>query len=262
MLTDLRILFVGGLISFRALFNWLSPWIYVPSLLVAPIVQILLFAYMGRSAGLESDGFYVIGNAVQYSAIPCLFAMANTVAGERWTQTLGIVLVTPAHRLPLFLGRSVPVVINGFVVSMFSLVVGSLLLGVSIPRSAWLPLALVVAVAAASCTGLGLANAALGLRVRETAVMSNVLFGLLLIFSGANVPLEALPGWMEAVGSWLPLSHAIEAARELAAGGSLGAVAGLLTQEVGLGLLYGAAGLVALRLLEEEGRRRATLEIQ
>ena len=38
----------------------------MPSLLVAPIFQILLFAYIGRSAGLESDEFYVIGNAVQY----------------------------------------------------------------------------------------------------------------------------------------------------------------------------------------------------
>jgi ABC-2 type transport system permease protein len=261
-MTDLRIFFVGGLISFRALFNWLSPWIYIPSLLVAPIVQILLFAFMGRAAGVQSDEFYVIGNAVQYSAIPCLFAMANTVAGERWTQTLGIVLVTPAHRVPLFLGRSLPVVINGFFVSMFSLVVGSLILDVDIPRSAWLPMALVVAVAATSCTGLGLANAALGLRVRETAVMSNVLFGLLLIFSGANVPLDELPSWMATVGSWLPLTHAIEAARELADGATLADVSGLVGREVSLGVLYGLIGLLALRLLEFEGRRRATLEIQ
>jgi len=225
-------------------------------------VQILLFAYMGRTAGVESDGFYVIGNAVQYSAIPCLFAMANTVAGERWTQTLGIVLVTPANRLALFLGRSLPVVVNGFFVSMFSLVVGSLILGVSIPASAWLPLALVVGVAAASCTGLGLANAALGLRVRETAVMSNVLFGLLLVFCGANIAVDALPGWMEAVAQWLPMTHAIEAAREIAAGGTLGSVAGLIGRELALGVGYGAVGLVALRLLEAEGRRRATLEIQ
>lgn len=261
-MTSLRIFFVGGLISFRALFNWLSPWIYIPSLLVAPIVQILLFAYMGRAAGQESDTFYVIGNAVQYSAIPCLFAMANTVAGERWTQTLGIVLVTPANRVALFLGRSLPVVVNGFFVSMFSLVVGGLLLGVRLPGSAWLPLALIVAIAAVSCTGLGLANAALGLRVRETAVMSNVLFGLLLIFSGANVPVDALPGWMEAVSRWLPLTHAIEAAREVAAGAALADVSGLIGRELTLGVLYGALGLAALRLLEAEGRRKATLEIQ
>lgn len=261
-MTSLRIFFIGGIISFRALFNWLSPWIYIPSLLVAPVFQILLFAYIGRSAGIESDGFFVIGNAVQYSAIPCLFAMANTVAGERYTQTLGIVLSTPARRIPLFLGRSLPVVVNGFVVSMFSLVVGSLLLGVSIPASRWLPLALVVAVAAASCTGLGLVNAALGLRVRETAVLSNVLFGVLLVFCGVNVPLDALPAWMAATGRWLPLTHAIEAARALAAGSSLGSVAGLVFAETALGVAYGAVGLIALRLLEVEGRRRATLEIQ
>ena len=261
-MSSARIFFVGGLISFRALFNWLSPWIYIPSMLVAPIFQILLFAYIGRSAGIESDAFFVIGNAVQYSAIPCLFAMANTIAGERFTQTLGIVLVTPARRIPLFLGRSLPVVVNGFLVSMFSLVVGSLLLGVTIPVSAWLPLAVVVAVASMSCTGFGLVNAALGLRVRETAVLSNVLFGVLLIFCGVNVPLDALPGWMEVVGRWLPLTHAIEAARELAAGGSLASVAGLVGHEVSLGIGYGAIGLLALRLLEVEGRRHATLEIQ
>ncbi len=261
-MTSLRIFFVGGLISFRALFNWLSPWIYIPSMLIAPIVQILLFAYMGRAAGVESDEFYLIGNAVQYSAIPCLFAMANTVAGERWTQTLGIVLVTPANRLALFLGRSLPVVVNGFIVSMFSLVVGSLVLGVRLPASSWAPLALVVGIAAVSCTGLGLANAALGLRVRETAVMSNVLFGLLLIFCGANVPMDALPAWMESVGRWLPLTHAIEAARLIADGASLGSVSGLIGRELALGVGYGAVGLVALRLLEAEGRRKATLEIQ
>jgi ABC-2 type transport system permease protein len=261
-MSSLRVFFVGGLISFRALFNWLSPWIYVPSMLVAPIFQILLFAYIGRSAGVESDAFFVIGNAVQYAAIPCLFAMANTIAGERWTQTLGIVLVTPARRVPLFLGRSLPVVLNGFFVSMFSLVVGSLLLGVRVPATAWLPLALVVAVASMSCTGFGLVNAALGLRVRETAVLSNVLFGVLLIFCGVNVALSALPGWMEVVGRALPLTHAIEAARALAAGGTLASVSGLVVTEVALGVAYGAVGLVALRLLEVEGRRRATLEIQ
>ncbi len=206
-MTSLRIFFVGGLISFRALFNWLSPWIYVPSMLVAPIVQILLFAYMGRAAGVESDEFYLIGNAVQYSAIPCLFAMANTVAGERYTQTLGIVLVTPANRVALFLGRSLPVVVNGAIVSMFSLVVGALLLGVRLPAGSWLPLAVIILIAAVSCTGLGLANAALGLRVRETAVMSNVLFGLLLIFSGANVPVDALPG-VDGLGVAVAPAHA------------------------------------------------------
>jgi ABC-2 type transport system permease protein len=64
--SSLRIFFVGGLTSYRALFDWLSPWIYIPSLLVAPVFQILLFAYIGRSAG-SSRTVLLIGNALQYA---------------------------------------------------------------------------------------------------------------------------------------------------------------------------------------------------
>jgi hypothetical protein len=96
--TSVRIFFVGGLTSYRALFSWMSPWIFVPTFMVAPIFQILLFAYIGRTAHLESDRCYVIGNALQYASLPCLFAMANTIAGERNQQTLGAILASPAPR--------------------------------------------------------------------------------------------------------------------------------------------------------------------
>lgn len=261
-MTSLRIFFVGGLISFRALFGWLSPWVYVPSLLVAPVFQVLLFAFIGRSAGVGSDSFYLVGNAVQYAAIPCVFAMANTIAGERQTQTLGVVLATPAPRLPLFLGRSLPVVLNGWLVSLFTLAMGSWILGVHIPAAAWPALALTLAVGSASCTGLGLVAAAIGLRVRETAVLSNLVFGVLLLFCGANVAVDALPRWMAAVSPWVPLSHAITAARELVGGADLGAVTALLVREFILGVGYATVGFLALRLLELDSRRRATLERQ
>lgn len=258
----LRVLFVGGLTSFRALFGWLSPVVYVPSLIVSPVFQILLFAYVGRHAGVESDAFYLVGNAVQYSAIPCLFAMANTIAGERGTQTLAIVLTSPANRLALFFGRSVPVVVNGWFATLVSLAAGAWLLGVDIPGGQWPSLAVAVVAGCASCTGLGLVEAAIAMRVRSTAVLSNILFGVLLIFSGANVAVEALPGWMAAVSPWLPLSHAIAASRALAAGSPLGSQLGPLGQELWLGVGYAAVGLVALRLLELDGRRRATLELR
>ena len=36
-MNSVRLFFVGGLTSYRALFYWLSPTIYIPSLIVAPI---------------------------------------------------------------------------------------------------------------------------------------------------------------------------------------------------------------------------------
>lgn len=260
-MTGLRVFFVGGLISYRALFGWMSPWVFIPTLVVTPLFQILLFVYIGRAAELESDEFYVIGNALQYASVPCLFAMTNTIAGERYQQTLGFVLVTPAGRMPLFLGRSLPVILNGAFVAAFSLVVSGAILGIEVPSSAIAPLGLVVLVSAISCTGLGLFNAGIGLRVRDTSVLLNIMVGFLLVFTGANVPLDQLPGWMSAAAHGLPLTHGIEAARGLADGRSLGDVGGLVGAELLVGVLYGVLGYGVLRYMELQSRRHATLEL-
>ncbi|HMI98582.1 MAG TPA: ABC transporter permease [Gaiellaceae bacterium] len=259
-MTSLRIFFVGGQMSYRALFHWMTPQIYVPSLLVAPIFQILLFAYIGRSAGLNSDKFYLVGNSLQYAAVPCLFAMSQLIGGERYQNTLSAILVSPARRIPLFFGRAIPVVANGAFVAAFSLTAGALILRVHIPFSAIPALALVILVAAFSCTGLGLINAALSLAVRENAVLTNVIFGFLLIFTGANVPLDALPGWMSTAAQGLPFTHAIKAARQLADGASFGSVAGIIGVELLVGLCYAAAGYALLRFMEVRSRRNASLE--
>jgi ABC-2 type transport system permease protein len=259
-MNNLRVFVLGGLTSYRALFTWLSPWILIPTFLISPLIQILLFAYVGRAAGVGSDSFFLIGNAVLYTATPCLFAMSNTIGGERQQGTLPLLLASPARRIPLFLGRALPVILNGFLVALFGLVAGALVLGVRIPASSLPPLVLVVGVATFSCTGLGLVTAALGLRVRETAVLANVVFGVLMIFAGVNVPLNVLPDWMASIAEWMPLTHGIAAAREVAAGRSLADTAPALAAEAGLGVLFTGIGLVMLAYFERESRRRATLD--
>jgi ABC-2 type transport system permease protein len=258
--TSARVFLFGGLMSYRALFGWLSPWVFIPSLLVAPVFQILLFVYIGRSAQLESDEFYVIGNAIQYAAVPCLFAMTQLIAGERFQQTPGYILITPPKRLPLFLGRSLPVVANGFFVAAFALVVGGAIVGMEVKVSTYAPIALVTAVSAFSCTGLGLVNAGLGFIVRETSVLSNIIFGLLLVFTGANVPVDDLPRWMQVVSEGMPFTHGIEAVRQLVDGASLADVWGLVGAEALIGVVYGAGGYALIRALEVAGRRHATLD--
>ena len=94
----LRVALIGGLLSFRGLFNWLHPALFVPTLIVPPLFQVLFFAYLGRAAELESDTFYVVGNSIQLAALPGLFAMSQAIAGERRAQTLPHLLASPASR--------------------------------------------------------------------------------------------------------------------------------------------------------------------
>jgi ABC-2 type transport system permease protein len=255
-----RIFFVGGVIAYRALFNWLNPWIFVPTLVVAPIFQVLFFAYLGRAAGLESDRFYVIGNALQIAALPGLFAMTFSISGERWFQTLSPLLATPANRAAIFLGRALPVVVNAAFVCVVSFVAGVLILGVHIDAASLPALAVVIAATSVSCTGFGFLGGPLGLAWRDAIIAINLADAVLLVFCGVNIPIETLPGWMQATSEYLPVTHGLRAARRVADGATLGDVAGLVLAELTIGAAYAAIGYVWLRRLELVARRGARLE--
>jgi ABC-2 type transport system permease protein len=257
---NLRVFFVGGYISYRALFGWMRPSMYIPTMLGTPVFQILFFAYIGRSIGLRSDAFFVVGNAVQVSAMAGIFGMSMTIGGERWTQTLSPLLATPASRIPLFLGRALPLIVNGVITSAFGFVVGRLLLRFHPPLSVVPALALVVVCSATACTALGLVVGAVGLRARDVLFSANLVYFLMLLFCGVNAPLDALPGWMQAVGRALPLTHGIQAGRRVAAGAPVSDVSGLLGKELALGAVYAALAFGLFRFFEVRGRRSATLE--
>jgi ABC-2 type transport system permease protein len=261
MSSSLRVFFVGGLISFRALFNWMKPSLYIPTMLGSPLFQILFFTYLGRFAlAGESDSFFIVGNAVQVCAMAAVYGMTMAVANERQFGTLGPLLASPASRPAVFLGRGVPVLVNGLVVSVFGFLVGVVLLDFHPAAGAWPSLALIVLVTTASCTAFGMLLGSIGLYGRDFFFVANLAYYILLLFCGVNVPLSVLPGWMQDIGRCLPLTHGIAAARRVADGGSLSSVSGLIWTELGIGVAYAVVGFLLFRFLEQASRRRAVLD--
>ena len=260
MRTWLRIFFIGGAISFRALFSWIRPSVYIPTLLLGPTTQIIFFAYLGRTAHLESDSWFVVGNAVQSASLAALFGMGFAIDGERWTQTLSAVLATPANRAALFLGRAGPVLVNAAVTAATGFIGGAIFLGFRMPWSSVPAIAFLLVLAAFASTGLGMLTGAVGLRMRDVPIIANLTMAVLLIFCGVNVPLDKLPDWMHAIAQALPLTHAIAAAREVAEGASLASVQTEVVTEFLLGTGYLLAGFGLLRWFEYEGRRGGTLD--
>ncbi|MSO96305.1 MAG: ABC transporter permease [Thermoleophilia bacterium] len=257
----LRVFAFGGLLSYRALFGWVNPYVFIGVMVIPDLTQIVFFAYLGRATGIGDDTFFLVGNALVAAAIPGLFGMADTISDERRTHTLSLLVVSPASRLSLFLGRALPIALNGVAVSVIAFAGGSLILGVKIPLTAIPALVVVIAVTAFACTGLGLVNASIGLRQRESATISNLIFYFLLLAAGVNVPLALLPDWLATIAQGLPVTHGAEAARELVAGARLADVAGLLGAELLIGAAYALVGLAAIRAFELQARRGASLEL-
>ncbi len=256
----LRVFFVGGLTSYRALFAWLNPWILVPTMIVYPLAQLVFYAYLGRAAHAESDTYFVVGDAFIAAAIPAVFGTSQGVANERRTQTLGMLLSSPASRFALFLGRALPSIANGFVVALFCLAASALLLDFH-PAAAALP-GLFVAILAStfSCAAVGLWIGAIGLRGRSTTALDNVALVTFLLLTGANVPISRFPGWVQAISGVLPLTHGLKAGRAIVAGASLGQTTRLLLTEVTIGITYTLIGTLVLKVFELESRRTASLE--
>ncbi|GIF72187.1 ABC transporter permease [Asanoa siamensis] len=256
----MRLLVVGGVIAYRALFNWARPSMFVGTLLIGPLFQLLFFAYLGRQLGVADDTFYIVGNAVLSATLACVFGGTIAVSNERRWGTLGHVLLSPRPRTLIFLGRAIPYAGNGLLIAVFTLTAGSLLLGLRIPASALPGLVLTLAVGSLSCACFGLTLGALGLRFRDVWLISNVSLALMMLLTGVNVPAAHLPEWMRVVGGGLPITHAAEAARRLVAGDSLAAAGPALVREVTVGVAYAVVAAVLLKIFEAESRRRASLD--
>jgi ABC-2 type transport system permease protein len=256
----LRLIGIGGVLAYRALFNWTTPAMYVGTLLAGPTFQLLFFAYLGRQLGVADDGFFILGNAVLAASTACVFGGTMAVANERRFGTLGHVLLSPRSRTVIFWGRVLPYAGNGLLIAAFTLAMGVLLLGLRIPPAALPGLALALAAGSLACGFFGLTLGALGLRFRDVWVVSNVSATLLLLLTGVNVPSGNLPQWMVNVGQVLPITHAAQAARVIAAGRGFGAAAPALGQELLVGAGYAVLAAILLRIFEAESRRRASLE--
>jgi ABC-2 type transport system permease protein len=255
-----RLVVVGGLISYRALFNWVRPSVYIPSMLGAPLFQIVFFTELGRFSRTEDAQFFTIGNAVQVCAMSCLFAMGMAIANERYYDTLGPLLATPANRAAIFLARTWPVMLSGLFTSLFGLGVGEVLLGLRLPGTTFLAILVVLLVSVASCTAFGVLLGAIGLQTREVILLANVAYFLMLLLCGVAVPRDVLPGWLSALGSGLPLTHGIAAADKLASGASLAQVSGLIATEAIIGACYATVGYGSLRILEWTSRSRGNMQ--
>jgi ABC-2 type transport system permease protein len=182
------------------------------------------------------------------------------IANERQYGTLQPLLATPANRLAIFSGRALPFIANGLFVSAFGFAVSWLLLDFR-PADGSVP-ALVVAVfvTTCSCVALGMLIGSIGLRARDVFFGANLVYFLMLLVCGVNIPNDELPSWLGAIGNCLPLTHGIEAAREIVAGTPLSDVSGLLLTEAFIGLVFATAAYTLFRVFEAEGRRRASLE--
>ena len=258
---NLRLFWRGTILSYIALFAWLRPTTYIASKILMPLAQILFFTFLGSYAtGASNVDFYVIGNAIQITATSGIFGVTMSIGGDRWNGTLPYLFGTPANRMMMFFGRAFMHILDGTLGVVIALGWGALLFGVDFSSTNLSALGLTILVTTISTCGLGLLMGCLSLLTANVMFVNNTVYFLLLIFSGANVAIDSLPNWMQAISQILPLTRGIASARTLIAGGSFAEVTPLLVSELGIGIFYGWLGYMLFKWFELRAKRKGTLE--
>lgn len=262
LIVNVRLFWQGAVLAYVALFYWLRPITYAASKILMPLAQMFFFVYLGTFAtGPGHASFYIVGNAVQIAAVSGIFGVTMSIGGERNAGTLAYLFGTPANRMMIFLGRAFMNIIDGAIGVVIAFVWAVVLLGLDLSHTNLAALALTIVITTISTCGLGLLMGSLALITVNVMFVNNFVYFLLLIFSGANVPLQQMPMWVQAISSILPLTRGIAAARILVGGGSLSSVVPGLAGELGIGLIYGLLGYFLFAAFEVEAKRRGTLEV-
>jgi ABC-2 type transport system permease protein len=259
---NFRLFWQGAILSYVALFHWMRPIQYTASKILMPLAQMFFFVYLGTYAtSADNAAFYIVGNALQIAAVSGIYGMSMSIGGDRDSGTLGYIFGTPANRLVVFMGRAFMNIMDGALGVVIAFVWGVLLMGLDLSNTDVPALALVILITTISTCGLGLLMGCLALITVNVMFINNFVYFVLLIFSGANIPLADLPKWIQSISYGLPLTRGIIAARSLVGGASLADIALLLWGEVAVGLVYFVLGYLLFAAFERVAKRRGTLEV-
>lgn len=202
---------------------WRQPW-FIAIVLVQPIIWLLLFGALFQSV-VEIPGFEG-GDYKQYLVPGVLIMTAYFSSGWNGMSTIedldrGVtdrLLVTPARRLPLILGRVgqnlVQVVLQSLVVVAMALAIG-----VSFDGGV-IGIAVLVAIGALIGTAFAALSNALALVARQEESLIGAVTFLqlpLMFLSTAFMQPALLPDWIARVATYNPVDWAIVAGREAVA---------------------------------------------
>jgi ABC-2 type transport system permease protein len=258
-MNNLKVFVSSAIFSFRAQFDWLNPAMWITMKFVLSLSQMAFFAFVGVFAG-ASVPFIAIGNALQSLSWNTVFSVINITGHDKWDGTLPLVLATPAHRMPLFIGRAMIHVVDGLISVAISFAFAAFIFGVNFGQSDVLALTLTVFLTAFTMAGFGLLIGGLSFFFRNPMVFANIFTFVLLIFCGVNFPVQSLPTVIQPVSYLFPLTYGITAARSAITGGNLIQIAPTLALQLVVGLAAMVVGFLFFRSFENNARKTGKME--
>ncbi|MBN1179211.1 MAG: ABC transporter permease [Anaerolineae bacterium] len=204
---------VAGYVIWPVLFSF--GYIFVAKALSGPDGA-ALDAFAAFAGTTDYVGYMVIGSTLWMWMNITLWDVGFFLRQEQLRGTLESNWLCPVPRIAIVAG----VILIKAVMALFLLTVSAVeyrvFFGVRLFQGNPLLLLLIMVLTVPSVYGLGIAFASLVIQFKEANAMVFLVRGIFMIFCGISYPMAVLPGWMQRVAAFLPLTYAIEGVRRAA----------------------------------------------
>ena len=222
----------------------------------------VFFSFLGASLDYKNNLFFIVGLSIQGATAASVAGLVGVIAEERRFGTLTFLLLSPASRIAVFVGRLLPGVAIATGVSVFTSILGFLVVDWPLNLVESFGYLLLIFVASLAGAALGLVLSAFGLIYREIFQISSAVQLVMLVITGATVASSDLPQWIRVLAQGSPLTHAIQAARGLVSDTLRASDYWvLIASETLVATVWLLVALFLMKNLEVRARQKATVDL-
>jgi len=247
----------SGFQGFAGIYT-LRSWTF--GLLGRMITQVAFFASIGRLLGSTQQVKYLlVGNAVMVAANGAL-TVVQTTSRERNMDTLILLVASPSSPVLVIMGGTSWFIANGLLTSLGCIVIVAPLFGVPIPWARLPELLALMILVTASMYMAGTFVGGIVMRfpsIRRSAF--NVARLTVMALCGVSIPRSFYPAAIRHLSDLLPLTHGLDAIREVFGDGRASYILGHAGLEAAVGAGWLMLALTTFGRMADAGRRNGSI---
>jgi ABC-2 type transport system permease protein len=256
-----RVLRRAAHLSLYEFFGLYAPKAYVAAWIPRVILEALFFALVAQFIGGHELLLFALVGLTAYRTLQSTLTFTTaSVTWELYAGTLPLLVGSPTSPLLVLTGRNLAWMANGLITGLLTLAVAAVL-GLALTPFSLLGALVVLMIIELSSYALGVFVGSVILRFPGFGNLTATRLGFVLFaISGVNIPLSALPDWVQTIALGAPLAHGLLALREVLGAADPSVFVPLLAAEIGIGATYFGLAMLSFALFLHRARLHGTLD--
>ncbi|WP_442601314.1 ABC transporter permease [Paenibacillus sp. KN14-4R] len=157
--------------------------------------------------------FAIIGGLLNSMSVSVMMNVSRALITEWREGTLEALLLSPSHRTGYLIGTGIQQLYR-VILELVPVILIGLWIGMKVPDAHWGSSIIAILLFLFACFSIALVLGAIMLRTRDTYIVQNTLFSILVLICGFQFPTQYLPQPLQGFGEIFPLKGALHLLRD------------------------------------------------